>query len=75
MGSNIQVEFMIGSLPLAVLTQRCTRTVELTGRRESKHLRRTKLLTNHAPAARVKRVVRQSSSATKILTDTIPTLR
>ncbi len=26
MGSNIQVEFMIGSLPLAVLTQRCART-------------------------------------------------
>ena len=26
MGSNIQVESMIGSLPLAVLTQRCART-------------------------------------------------
>ena len=34
MGSNTQVEFMIGSLPLAVLTQRCARTVELTGRRD-----------------------------------------
>ena len=27
MGSNTQVEFMIGSLPLAVLTQRSARTV------------------------------------------------
>ena len=36
-GSNIQVEFMIGSLPLPVLTQRCARTVELTRRRESNH--------------------------------------
>jgi hypothetical protein len=32
MGSSIQVECLIGSLPLAVLTQRCARTVELTGR-------------------------------------------
>src|SRR3989441_12709915 len=37
MGSNTQVEFMIGSLPLAVLTQRCARTAELTRRRASKH--------------------------------------
>src|SRR5438128_8444125 len=28
---------LIGSLPLAVLTQRCARTSELTRRRESKH--------------------------------------
>src|SRR5438094_442399 len=34
MGSNPQVEFMIGSLPLAVLTQRCARTSELARRRE-----------------------------------------
>src|SRR2546428_3503411 len=34
MGSNTQVEFMIGSLPLAVLTQRCARTSELTRRRD-----------------------------------------
>jgi hypothetical protein len=32
-------------------------TSELTRRRESKHLRRTKLVTKHAPAARVQRFV------------------
>ena len=32
MGSNTQVEFMIGSLPLAVLTQRCARTFEFRWR-------------------------------------------
>jgi hypothetical protein len=37
-------------------------TVELTRRRESKHLRRIKLVAKHAPAARVQRFVRRLQS-------------
>jgi hypothetical protein len=44
MGSNTQVEFMIGSLPLAVLTQRCAITIELRWSRDSRQPERIKNL-------------------------------
>jgi hypothetical protein len=45
MGSNIQVDFMMESLPLAVPTQRCARTSELTRRRDFTH--HSLLITHH----------------------------
>src|SRR5258708_5243675 len=44
---------------LLFLKERCVRTVELTRRRESGTLRRTKQVENPAPAARVQRFVIQ----------------